>query len=106
MRIRNDLAKSVVMDFISETFSHFEFNARNVGNLIAAKLYMHNNFDNIIGFVSKDGYIDISVVEDVIMEDVNKLGKFEIPAIGAKYMFSSDDVKRLINKLKEKADDE
>lgn len=106
MKIRNDLAKSVVMDFISETFSHFEFNARNVGNLIAAKLYMHNNFDSIIGFVSKDGYIDISAVEDVIMEDVNKLGKFEIPAIGAKYIFSSDDVKRLINKLKEKADDD
>ena len=102
MKIRNDLAKSVVMDFISETFSHFEFNARNVGNLIAAKLYMHNNFDSIIGFVSKDGFIDITAVEDV----VNKLGKFEIPAIGAKYIFSSDDVKRLINKLKEKADDE
>ena len=106
MKIRNDLAKSVVMDFISETFSHFEFNARNVGNLIAAKLYVYNNFDSIIGFVSKDGYIDISSVEDVIMEDVNKLGKFEIPAIGAKYIFSSDDVKRLINKLKENADDE
>lgn len=106
MKIRNDLAKSVVMDFISETFSHFEFNARNVGNLIAAKLYIHNNFDNIIGFVSKDGFIDISSVEDVVMEDVNKLGKFEIPAIGAKYIFSSDDIKRLINKLKENADDE
>ena len=45
-------------------------------------------------------------VTNVIMEDVNKLGKFEIPAIGAKYIFSSDDVKRLINKLKENANDE
>jgi hypothetical protein len=105
MRIRNDLAKSVVMDFISETFSHFEFNARNVGNLIAAKLYMHNNFEEIIGFVSKDGFIDIAAVEGVIMDDVNKLGKFEIPAIGTKYMFSSDDVKRLLNRMKEKAND-
>lgn len=105
MKIRTDLAKSVVMDFISETFSHFEFNARNVGNLIAAKLYIHNNFDEMIGFVSKDGFIDISAIEDVVMEDVNKLGKFEIPAIGAKYIFSSDDVKRLLNKMKEKAND-
>jgi hypothetical protein len=39
------------------------------------------------------------------MDDVNKLGKFEVLGIGAKYMFSSDDVKRLINKMKEKADD-
>lgn len=105
MRIRNDIAKSVVMDFISDTFSHFEFNARNVGNLIAAKLYIHNNFDEMIGFISKDGFVDIAAIEDVVMEDVNRLGKFEIPAIGAKYMFSSDDVKRLLNRMKEKAND-
>lgn len=105
MRIRNDIAKSVVMDFVSETFTHFEFNARNVGNLIAAKLYLHNNFDEIVKVVSKDGFIDVASIETVIMDDVNKLGKFEIPAIGAKYMFSSEDVKRLINKLKEKAND-
>lgn len=105
MKIRNDLAKSVAMDYISETFSHFEFNGKNIGNLIAVKLYVHNNYDDLIKMVSKDGYIDISAIEDVIMEDVNKLGKFEVPAIGTKYMFSSDDVKRLINKLKEKADE-
>jgi hypothetical protein len=105
MRIRNDLAKSVVMEFVSDTFSHFEFNARNVGNLIAAKLYVHNNFDNLVKLISTDGFIDISALEDVIMEDINKLGKFEIPALGTKYVFSSDDVKRLVNKLKERAND-
>ena len=105
MKIRNDIAKSVLMDFVSETFSHFEFNARNVGNLIATKLYLHNNFDDIVRVVSKDDYIDIAAIEDVIMDDVNKLGKFEIPAIGTKYMFSSDDVKRLLNRMKEKAND-
>lgn len=105
MRIRNDIAKSVLMDFVSETFSHFEFNGRNVGNLIATKLYLHNNFDDIVRVVSKDDYIDIAAIEDVIMDDVNKLGKFEIPAIGTKYMFSSDDVKRLLNRMKEKAND-
>jgi hypothetical protein len=105
MRIRNDLAKSVVMEFVSDTFSHFEFNARNVGNLIAAKLYVHNNFDNLVKLISADGFIDISALEDVIMEDINRLGKFEIPALGTKYVFSSDDVKRLVNKLKERAND-
>lgn len=105
MKIRNDLAKSVVMEFVSDTFSHFEFNARNVGNLIAAKLYVHNNFDNLVKLISTDGFIDISALEDVIMEDINRLGKFEIPALGTKYVFSSDDVKRLVNKLKERAND-
>jgi hypothetical protein len=105
MKIRTDLAKSVVMDYISDTFSRFEFNARNVGNLIAAKLYVYNNYDDVIKIISKDGYIDIAMLEDVIMDDVNKLGKFEIPAVGTKYIFNSDDVKRLLNKLKEKADE-
>jgi hypothetical protein len=105
MRIRNDLAKSVAMEFISETFSHFEFNARNVGNMIAAKLYLRNNFENLVKVVSVDGYIDITALEEVVVDDINKLGKFEVPAIGTKYIFSSDDVKRLISKLKEKADD-
>lgn len=105
MRIRNDLAKTVIMNYISETFASFEFNAKNVGNLIATKLYVHNNFDDMAKVVSKDGFIDIAAVESVIMDDVNKLGKFEIPAIGTKYIFSADDVKRLINKLKENAND-
>lgn len=93
------------MDYISDTFSRFEFNARNVGNLIAAKLYVYNNYDDVVKIISKEGYIDIAMLEDVIMDDVNKLGKFEIPAVGTKYIFNSDDVKRLLNKLKEKADE-
>lgn len=105
MKIRNDLAKSVIMDYISDTFSRFEFNMKNVGNLIAAKLYINNNFDDIVKYVSKDGYIDITMLEDTILDDINKLGKFEVPAVGTKYIFNADDVKRLINKLKENADE-
>ena len=93
------------MDYISDTFSRFEFNARNVGNLIAAKLYVYNNYDDVVKIISKEGYIDIAMLEDVIMDDVNKLGKFEIPAVGTRYIFNSDDVKRLISKLKERADE-
>jgi hypothetical protein len=73
--------------------------------MIAAKLYLRNNFENLVKVVSVDGYIDITALEEVVVDDINKLGKFEVPAIGTKYIFSSDDVKRLISKLKEKADD-
>lgn len=93
------------MDYVSETFSRFEFNAKNVGNLLAAKLYIYNNFDEMVKFISKDGFIDITMIEDVVMDDINRLGKFEIPAVGTRYIFNSDDVKRLISKLKEKADE-
>lgn len=104
MKIRNDLAKSVVMDFVSETFSSFEFSPKNILNMVGAKMIVHNNFDRIIGIVSQDGYIDIDALETIVVPEVDKLGKFEMPAVGTKYIFDSNDVKRLINKLKERAE--
>lgn len=101
MKIRNDLAKAVVLNFITETFSRFEFNPANVVNSLVAKMYVHNHFDKFVQVVSKDGYIDLVALEDVVIRDVEKLGKFEIPALGTTYLFTADDVKRLINKMKE-----
>lgn len=104
MQIRNDLAKSVITDFVTETFSTFEFNPVNVLNSLAVKMYVHNNFDKVAQVLSKDGYIDVAALEAFALADVEKLGKFEVPAVGTKYLFNSDDVKRLIAKLKEKAE--
>lgn len=104
MKIRNDLAKSVVMDFISETFSSFEFSPKNILNMVGAKMIVHNNFDKVVGIVSQDGYIDIDALETIVVPEIEKLGKFEMPAVGTKYIFDSNDVKRLISKLKEKAE--
>lgn len=104
MKIRNDLAKSVITDFITETFSKFEFNPANVINSLVAKMYVHNNFDIMAQVLSKDGYIDIEALEQYALSDVEKLGKFEVPALGTKYLFNADDVKHLISKFKEKAE--
>lgn len=104
MKIRNDLAKSVVMDFVSETFSNFEFSPKNILNMVGAKMIVHNNFDRVIGIVSQDGYIDIDALETIVVPEMEKLGKFEMPGVGTKYIFDSNDVKRLINKLKERAE--
>lgn len=104
MKIRNDLAKSVLEDFISETFSKFEPNIRNFGNAFIAKMYIHNNFDAISTVVSKDGYIDIDAIEKYTSTDLDKLSRFEIPAIGTKYAFTPEDIRILINKMKERAD--
>lgn len=104
MKIRNDIAKSVVMDFVSETFSSFEFSPKNILNMVGAKMIVHNNFDKVVGVVSQDGYIDIEALETIVVPEIEKLGKFEMPAVGTKYIFDSNDVKRLINKLKERAE--
>lgn len=105
MRIRNDLAKGVVLDFISETFNTFDFSPKNVLNMIAVKMFVQNNFDKLEMVVSKDGYIDIPVLEEAVLPDIEKLGKFEVPAIGTKYIFTKDDIKKLLQRLKESAED-
>lgn len=105
MKIRNDLAKSVTLNFVSEIFNSFEFNPKNVLNLIAVKMFVQNNFDKLEMVVSKDGYIDITALEEIILPDIEKLGKFEVPAIGTRYIFTKDDIKKLLHKLKENSDD-
>lgn len=105
MRIRNDLAKGVVLNFVSEIFNSFEFSPKNVLNMIAVKMFVQNNFDKLEMVVSKDGYIDLKALEEVVLPDVEKLGKFEVPAIGTRYIFTKDDIKRLFQRLKENAED-
>lgn len=104
MRIRNDLAKSVVMDYITETFSKFEFNPVNVINSLGVKMFVHNRFDVVAGILSKDGYIDIDALEQLAIPEIEKLGKFEVPALGARYTFDVNDVKQLIAKMKTKGE--
>lgn len=104
MKIRNDLAKSVIEDYITETFTKFEPNIKNFGNAFLAKMFVHNNFDQLTQIISKDGYIDITALENFVSTDIDKLGKFEVPGIGTKYLFTSDDVRALINKMKDRAD--
>lgn len=72
--------------------------------MVGAKMIVHNNFDRVVGIVSQDGYIDIDALETIVVPEIEKLGKFEMPAVGTKYIFDSNDVKRLINKLKERAE--
>jgi hypothetical protein len=104
MKIRNDIAKGVVMDFITETFNGFDFSFANVAGLVAVKLFINNNFDKILPIISQNGYIDIDSLEQIAMPEIEKLGKFEINGIGTKYSFGVDDVKKLIAKMKQKGE--
>ena len=104
MKIRNDIAKSVLMDFIAETFNGFEFSFANVAGLVAVKLFLNNNFEKILPIISQNGYIDIDALEQIAVPEIEKLGNFEVPGIGTKYSFGADDVKRLIAKMKQKGE--
>ena len=104
MKIRNDLAKAATMEFVTETFSSFNFSLANVAGLVAAKLFINNNFDKILPIISQDGYIDIDALEEIVMPEVEKLGKIEVPGLGTKYSFGVDDAKKLIAKMKQKGE--
>lgn len=104
MKIRNDLAKEATMEFITETFNGFNFSISNVAALIAVKLFVNNNFERILPIISQDGYIDIDALEAIVVPEVEKLGKFEVPGIGTKYSFGPDDIKRLIAKMKQRGE--
>ena len=76
MKIRNDVAKSVLMDFITETFNGFEFSFANVAGLVAVKLFLNNNFEKILPIISQNGYIDIDALEQIAVPEIEKLGIF------------------------------
>lgn len=104
MKIRNDIAKSVVLEFVEETFNGFEFSLANIAGLIGAKLFINNNFDKILPIISQDGYIDIDSLESIVVPEIERLGKFEVPGIGKRYAFDVNDVKRLVAKMKQKGE--
>ena len=104
MKIRNDIAKSVLMDFITETFNGFEFSFANVAGLVAVKLFLNNNFEKILPIISQNGYIDIDALEQIAVPEIEKLGNFEVPGIGTKKSFGAIDVKRLIAKMTQKGE--
>lgn len=104
MKIRNEVAKEVILEYIEETFQGFEFSMRNVLGMIGAKMLVHNNFDKVLPVISKDGYVDIDTLELIAVPEVEKLGKFELPGVGTKYSFGPEDVKKLIHKLKQRGE--
>lgn len=92
------------MDYISETFSGFEFSVANVATMVMAKMFVHNNFEKILPIISDGDYIDIDALEQIAMPEVERLGKFELPGFGTKYSFSCDDVKKLLGRIKQRAE--
>ena len=104
MKIRNDLAKSAIMEYITEMFKGFEFSMSNVAGMVVAKMFVHNNFDKLLPIISQDGYIDIDALEEIAVPEIERLGKIELPGIGTKYYLGPDDVKRLIAKLRQKGE--
>lgn len=104
MKIRKDMLKAALEEYVDETFNNFDFNITNVTNKIISKLAINKYIHTIADMLKdEDGMINVDELEATIMPEIRRLGLIEIPGIGTKYRLREDDFVILFNKIKEKA---
>lgn len=104
MKIRKDMLKTALEEYVDETFNNFDFNITNVTNKIISKLAINKYIHTIADMLKdEDGMINVDELEATIMPEIRRLGLIEIPGIGTKYRLREDDFVILFNKIKEKA---
>ena len=102
MKIRKEMLKSALEEYVDEIFNTFDFNITNITNKVISKLAI-NKYIGTIGDMLKDdeGFINVDELEATVMPEIRRLGIVEIPAIGTKYRLREDDFNILFNKIKE-----
>lgn len=104
MKIRNDALRSVLNEYIDEVFAGFAQDWWNLGNKLGAKILLGRQLDKYLPmFTDKDGYVDLTNVEDYAMPEIRKMGVLDVPGLGKNYTFNENDFLRLFAKLREKA---
>jgi hypothetical protein len=106
MRIKESDLRSVLNEYIDEVFAGLAQDWWNVGNKLGAKIILGRQLDKYLPmFTDKDGYIDLTNVEEYTMPEIRKMGVLDVPGIGKNYSFNENDFLRLFAKLKGKAND-
>lgn len=104
MRIKSDMLRSVLNEYLDEVFASFTQDWWNIGNKLAAKVFLGRQLDKYLPMMEDDkGFLDITNVEGYVMPEVRRQGVLEIPGIGKNYTFNENDFLRLFAKIKEKA---
>lgn len=103
MKIRTELLKSVLEDYIDEVFNGFKQDLANMINRVGAKMKLGQMITDYSGTIADaEGYINISELENYVMPEVKKLGIIEINGVGKRFSFNENDVIKLFAKIKEK----
>lgn len=104
MKIRLETLKSVLEDYIDETFNGFKQDLANMMNRVGAKMRLGQMITDYGDMVADaQGYINVTDLENYVMPEVRKLGIIEISGIGKKFSFNENDVIKLLSKIKEKS---
>ena len=104
MKIRAELLKSALEDYIDEVFNGFHQDLVNMINRIGAKMkvgQMITDYGSTIA--DSEGYINVSDLENYVMPEVKKLGIIEVNGVGKKFSFNENDIIKLFAKIKEKS---
>ena len=104
MKIRLELLKSVIEDYIDETFNGFKQDLANMMNRVGAKMRLGQMItDYGDTMTDSQGMIDVTALENYVLPEVRKLGIIEVAGIGKKFTFNENDVIKLFSKIKEKS---
>ena len=104
MKIRKEMLKSALEEYVDETFNNFDFNITNVTNKLISKLAINKYIHTIADMLKdEDGMINVDELEATIMPEIKRLGIIEIPGLGTKYRLREEDFIVLFNKIKEKS---
>lgn len=107
MKIRLEILKNVLEDYIDEVFDGFKQDLANMINRVGAKMklgQMITDYGNAIA--DEEGHIDVSTLENYVMPEVRKLGIIEIAGVGKRFSFNENDVIKLFSRIKERSTNE
>lgn len=106
MRIRESDLRSVLNEYIDEVFAGFTQDWWNIGNKLGAKILLGRQLDKYLPmFTDKDGYVDLSNVEEYTLPEIRRMGVLDVPGLGKNYSFNENDFLRLFAKIREKSND-
>lgn len=106
MRIKESDLRSVLNEYIDEVFAGFAQDWWNIGNKLGAKILLGRQLDKYLPmFTDKDGYVDLSNVEEYTLPEIRRMGVLDVPGLGKNYSFNENDFLRLFAKIREKSND-
>lgn len=101
MQVRSEIVNQAAKEFVDEMFSKTELNLKNALNAIAAKMMLHNKIGEFFPLIGDEqGLIDVDLFENIVKQEIDKLGSVVVPAIGTSYKLDAADIQNLFAKIR------